>query len=85
MQFLTDGREKYIHFPHTGRELFFDLTQDRDELHDLAANPSCAERVVLWRKRLIDLLGQRGDGFSDGERLLVRRERWGPHAEPPAS
>ena len=83
MQFLTDGHEKYIYFPHTGEELFFDLDQGREELHNLASTPACAERVELWRKRLIDLLGQRGDGFSDGTKLLLRKERWGPHAEPP--
>ena len=35
----------------------------------------------LLRKRLIDLLGKRGDGFSDGETLLTREGRWGPVAD----
>ncbi len=75
-QYLTDGREKYIWFPATGREMLFDLAKDRKELHNLAADPARAERVALWRKRLIDLLGRRGDGFSDGEKLLLRKEGW---------
>ncbi|MFQ5810851.1 MAG: sulfatase-like hydrolase/transferase, partial [Armatimonadota bacterium] len=78
MQFLTDGREKYIYFPATGEEQFFDLASDRQELHDLAKDPAYAARVATWRQRLIDLLGERADGFSDGEKLLVREERWGP-------
>lgn len=76
MHYLTDGREKYIWFPATGEEQFFDLTRDRQELHDLAGNPDYTERVALWRKRLIDLLAQRGDGFSDGKKLLVRTQPW---------
>jgi len=76
MHFLTDGKEKYIWFPVTGEEQLFDLVSDRDEMHDLAKAPENAERVALWRRRLIDLLGQRGDGFSDGERLILRKERW---------
>jgi len=83
MQYLTDGEEKYVWFPVTGDEQFFDLARDRQELHDLSKDPSSAERIALWRKRLIDLLGERGDGFSDGEKLLLRPEGYGPHAEPP--
>ena len=81
MQYLTDGREKYIYFPTTGQEQFFDLTVDRTELHDLAQEPAQTERVALWRTRLIELLGERGDGFSDGEKLLVRPEGYGPKAD----
>jgi arylsulfatase A-like enzyme len=86
MHYLTDGKEKYIWFPATGQEQFFDLVKDRQELHDLAPearqpraeaeNPNCASRVALWRQRLIELLGKRGDGFSDGKKLLIRKDRW---------
>ncbi len=81
MQYLTDAKEKYIWFPATGDEQFFDLVNDRQELHDLAKDPAHAERVALWRRRLIELLGRRGDGFSDGKNLLIRKERWGPVVE----
>ena len=83
MHYLTDGVEKYIWFPTTGDEQFFDLSIDRGETRNLAASPDHAERVAMWRKRLVDLLGERGDGFSDGEKLLLRKERYGPHAESP--
>ena len=80
MQYLTDGKEKYVWFPVRGEEQFFDLANDRQELHDLAADPAWADRVTLWRNRLTALLGERGDGFSDGEKLLVRPEGYGPEA-----
>ncbi|NCQ33016.1 MAG: hypothetical protein GW802_37340, partial [Armatimonadetes bacterium] len=59
----------------------FDLVDDRDELHDLAADPANADRLTFWRQRLIDYLGNRGDGFSDGTRLIRRTERWGAEVE----
>ncbi len=80
MHYLTDGKEKFIYFPATGREQFFDLIKDRQELHDLSADPACAERVALWRRRLIELLARRGDGFSNGRRLLIKEGTWGPIA-----
>ena len=82
MQFLTDGKEKYIYFPYSGDEQFFDLVNDREELYDLSKDPAYAERVALWRNRLIELLGKRGDGFSDGKKLLIRKKRWSANVEP---
>jgi arylsulfatase A-like enzyme len=76
MHYLTDGRAKYIWFPATGEEQFFDLAEDRQEKADLARDPAHAERLATWRRRLIALLAERGDGFSDGERLLTRGEWW---------
>jgi hypothetical protein len=64
----------------TGEEQLFDLTHDRDECFDLAGKPEFAERVACWRERLIALLAERGDGFSDGKRLLTRTEWYGPMA-----
>jgi arylsulfatase len=78
MHYLTDGKEKYIWFPATERELLFDLAEDRHELHDFSSDRP--DSVVRWRNRLIDLLGERGDGFSDGRRLL-RVEDWPPEAK----
>ena len=47
----------------------------------LARTAAHRTRVALWRQRLAELLAERGDGLSDGQRLLVRTERWGPEAE----
>ncbi len=76
MHYLTDGREKYIWFPARSEELFFDLSSDRQERHNLANDPEHRERVELWRRRLVNLLAKRGDGFSDGKRLLPRSQWW---------
>jgi len=71
MQFLTDGGYKYIWHTSTGREQFFDLAQDPNELHDLALSGKAADRVTLWRTRLVDLLAERPqDGLSDGSKLI---------------
>lgn len=78
MHYLTDGREKYIWFPATGIEMLFDLISDREERHNLADDPEHNKRVKIWRSRLIELLAKRGDGFSDGKELLMRKERWSP-------
>ena len=69
MQFLTDGKRKYVWFPPTGEEHFFDLEADPDELHNLARVAARADEVADWRRRLAVQLAGRGDGLSDGERL----------------
>ena len=68
-------------FPATEEEQLFDLTNDRQELHNLAGKAEHAERLSFWRGRLIDLLAQRADGFSDGKKLVPRTEWWGPEVE----
>ncbi len=79
MHFLTDGKEKYVWFPVTGAEQLFDLTADgRQELHDLAGDPAHADRLAAWRKRLIEHLAGRGDGFSDGRKLLRKEPGYSP-------
>ncbi|MBN1350688.1 arylsulfatase [candidate division KSB1 bacterium] len=81
MHYLTDAREKYIWFPTSGEEQLFDLKKDPQELRNLAKASSSAARTDLWRNRLIELLHRRGDGFSDGKKLLVRPEWYGPEVE----
>jgi arylsulfatase A-like enzyme len=72
MQFVTDGREKFIWYTRTGREQFFDLVRDPGECRDLIRNPRAKARVALWRKRLIDELAPRSrDGLTDGKRLIA--------------
>ena len=78
MQYATDGKEKYIYFPATGEEQLFDLATDRQEERDLSSIADWRARLRLWRDRLVRLLGERGDGFSDGKDLLQRSEWWAP-------
>ena len=71
MQYLADGREKYIWFPFSGREQFFDLSADPGELHDLSKSKKHRERLELWRARMITQLAPRqADGLSDGKKLI---------------
>ncbi len=80
MHYLTDARIKYIWYVITGEEQLFDLTSDPTECHDLARDPAHREQLELWRNRLVALLHERGDGFSDGTQLIGRNAWYGPHA-----
>jgi arylsulfatase A-like enzyme len=74
MQYLTDGREKYIWFHHTGREQLFDLRNDPQELHDLAADTSAQSRIREWRRRLAEINECRGDPRGHNGELVVQEQ-----------
>ena len=69
MQYLTDGKEKYIWYPALAKEQFFDLTVDPTELHDLAKDGTHEERIRIWRERLIKELIGRPEGFVEDGKL----------------
>jgi arylsulfatase A-like enzyme len=69
---LTDGSQKYIFHAQNGEEQLFDLVNDPYELHDLAAEPTRAEALLLWRRRLTNHLAERGDKFVNNGKLVVR-------------
>ncbi len=73
IQWLTDGKEKYVWFSGSGREQLFDLTEDPEERHDLARNQGAAARVARWRARLVRELRGREEGFVSGSRLVRGR------------
>ena len=91
MQYVTDGREKYVWFHHTGAEQFFDLVADPGECLDLAADPAAQARVEVWRQRLAVVNERRGDPRGQGGRLVTQPdgalrlspnyERWQARAE----
>ena len=85
MHYLPDARQKYIYFPATGEEQLFDLTADRAERTNLAGRPQWDERRRLWRRRLVELLARRGDGFVRDGDLAVRPEGWSAVVEPDPS
>lgn len=74
VQFVTDGREKYIWFPRGGIEQFFNLRSDPDECHDLAVDPAYAERVEFWRQRLVKMLEDRPEGYVVNGCLVAGKE-----------
>ncbi|MDJ1134365.1 arylsulfatase [Streptomyces iconiensis] len=63
LQWLTDGREKYVWMSGSGTEQLFDLAEDPGELTDLARDPAAAHRVERWRARLVSELSGRPEGF----------------------
>lgn len=70
MQYLTDGRQKYIWFPRTHTEQLFDLKHDPGELHDLSNDPTWSSELERWRKRLVAELAPRNAGLTEEDRLV---------------
>ena len=69
MQYLTNGKMKYIWYPGTGGERYFDLTNDPNEMINLASDPAHRDERDYWRSTLIDELSGRAEGFTDGKQL----------------
>lgn len=69
MQYLTNGKRKYIWHPGTDREFYFNLEEDPQELHDLSADPKYADEVKYWQNCLVKELTGREEGFTDGKKL----------------
>lgn len=63
MQYVTDGRQKYIWYPGTGDEHYFDLVNDPNEMNNLADEPDYREELSGWRSKLIGELEGRKEGF----------------------
>lgn len=70
--FLTDGRYKYIWFSQTGREQFFDLAGDPDEMQDLTLARESPD-LERWRTELAARLQNRPGGVVDEGRLVAGR------------
>jgi len=68
MQFVTDGKRKFIWLPRIDREQFFDLEQDPGECVDLSSDPQRQDEVTLWRGYLVCELDTRQCGWvRDGQ------------------
>ncbi|TDE94323.1 arylsulfatase [Occultella glacieicola] len=63
LQWLTDGRRKYVWLSGEGLEQFFDLVEDPQETRNLAADPTRAGEVAIWRARLVEALTDREEGY----------------------
>ncbi|MBE0659436.1 MAG: arylsulfatase [Bryobacteraceae bacterium] len=66
---VTDGRRKYIYHAQTGEEQFFDLSQDPNELNDIALS---SPETAAWRARMAAHLEPRGEAWVKGGRLMPR-------------
>jgi len=63
MQYVTDGRRKYVWLPRLDQEQFFDLERDPGECHDLSADPARQAEVAQWRGYLVGELESRDCGW----------------------
>jgi arylsulfatase A-like enzyme len=71
-QYVTDGKEKFAWQSTTGKQWFFDLQTDPQELRNRVDDPTAQNRVTLWRTRLIQTLATRPqDGLTDGKQLIA--------------
>lgn len=83
MQYLTDGRWKYIWFPRLGTEQLFDMVSDPLECTDLSGSPQFSGELSHWRHALVQELAPRNAGLTDGERLVCQAGKpflMSPHA-----
>jgi len=71
-QWITDGKEKYIWFHHTGREFFFNLEEDPGECRNLSGEPQWQGRIAIWRERLAAINERRGDPRGQAGKLVVQ-------------
>lgn len=68
MQYVTDGRRKFIWLPRIHQEQFFDLTIDPQECHNLIDDPARQAEIATWRGYLIGELAARQCGWvQDGQ------------------
>ena len=70
---IVTETDKYIWFPVTGQEQYFDLASDPHELTDRIDDPEVRERVSYLRSCLVQSLTGRPEGFTDGEKLIPGR------------
>ena len=69
--FIVTKKDKYIWYSQTGKELYFRIQSDRNELHNRIQDKSAQERVQTLRDTLIRELDGREEGYSDGTRLIA--------------
>jgi len=74
MQYLTDGKIKYIWFPRTDREQLFDLEKDPTELHDLSKTPEYNKTLNKLRLRMVQELEPRNCGLTNGDKLIRQKK-----------
>lgn len=76
MQFVTDGRRKFIWFPRIRSEQFFDLEHDSGECSNLINDPRRQNEINMWRNYLINELKARRCGWVKNGKLYC------PDAKP---
>lgn len=71
---LTDGKYKYIYFFPTGKEQLFDISKNKRELFDLAADTKSNKLLEVWRERMVNHLSKRGEPYvKDGKLQIINK------------
>ncbi|NQU41988.1 sulfatase-like hydrolase/transferase, partial [bacterium] len=70
IQYVTDGRRKFIWLPRLNLEQFFDLEADPSENTDLIDTPDRQNEIREWRARLAQELEARDCGWAKDGTLL---------------
>lgn len=73
LQWVTDGKRKYLWASAKGIEQFFDLETDPQELRNLIDDPARAAEIADWRGRLINYLDGREEGYVGNGELITGR------------
>lgn len=72
--FIVTAIDKFCWFSESGREQYFNLEKDPNELHDGIYDAQYQERIHYLRSLLIAELKNRPEGFSDGIKLIPGKE-----------
>jgi hypothetical protein len=78
LQYITDGKMKYIWWSKDGYEQLFDLVADPGERDDLVISGGHDEALATWRGRLIESLTDREEGFVKDGQLVAEPRRINP-------
>ncbi|AIY03742.1 MULTISPECIES: arylsulfatase [Arthrobacter] len=73
IQWLTDGKIKYVWGSAKGVEQLFDLATDPDECRNLAHDAASTPLLDLWRARMVEALDGREEGFVQDGKLVAGR------------
>lgn len=73
LQWVTDGRRKFVWMSGSGQEQFFDLERDPQETRNLVNAPEHADEAGQWRSGLVDSLSGREEGFVVDGALVTGR------------
>lgn len=72
-QYIVTAEDKFIWYMESGKEQYFRLDTDPNELTDEIENPQYQERIALLRERLTADLTDREEGYVQGGKLKAGR------------
>ena len=70
MQYVTNGKYKFIWMPKTNIKQFFDLQKDPSECKNLIKDESYSTEIAIWHSYLVMELENRGCGMTQNGKLI---------------